>query len=109
MSLRWPWVSRLAFDAVSAERDRLLAENARLLDHVTRMERADRGLSEVPRQPRPPMEPMPRDLAEHIAGYDNPTVRVELRRTCFRRARNESWDAIKADVMPRKGEESPLP
>jgi len=48
----WPWVSRLAYDAVVSERDILRAQNVSLTDSLTRIRRAETGLREVPAPPK---------------------------------------------------------
>lgn len=47
--MRWPWVSRLAFDVVCAERDSWRAKAEVLTDAMLRLKRVEMGLREVPR------------------------------------------------------------
>lgn len=98
--MKWPWVSRLAYDTIAADRDRLREENARLLEHVTRMDRIEHGVGETPRQPRAPIEPIPKDLYEHIQKFSTASMRKFLEDTCQRRRRaGQPWDRIQRDIM----------
>jgi hypothetical protein len=103
----WPWVARSTLDAVCAERDRLLADNQKLLEHVTRVQRHESGLPEVPRQPRERRaSPMPTDLSGYIAGIQNPALRRTMRAEAWRRYKDgETWEAIQAEVMRPPEEE----
>ena len=104
--MKLPWVSRLAFDAVSAERDRLLADNAKMLDSLVRLQRIEHGVAETPRVARPPEEPIPREILDFCSGFDDPRVGKRIRDECFRaHARgNESWESIKQRVLaPQEG------
>lgn len=105
--MKWPLVSRRALDLLTAERDRLLEQNAKLLDHVTRIDRREHGLPEVPKAPRPPAQPMPDTLSDYINGYANASIRKELRDRCLRRHHTQgvAWDIIERDV--RKEDEAP--
>jgi hypothetical protein len=104
--VRWPWVSRLAFDAVREERDRLAREREQLLDqvgrladHRLRMDRVDRGLGEHPRPPKPEPEPMPEEVEALIQRWDNGTIRDQLRMDAEAMYRKVgSWDRV-ADHM----------
>lgn len=97
-----PWVSRLAYDAVCSERDRLRLQLDSLLDHVKRTDRLEHGVSEVPRPPRPPLEPMPHSLREKLDGWSNASIRREERNQCFRRhAQGVSWAQIEQEVDAR--------
>jgi hypothetical protein len=88
---------------VSGERDRLQEQVAKLMDHQTRMDRREHGLAEVPREAKPPMEPMPRDLVDRISSYGNSSMRKQMRDVALRRhAKGESWDAILKDEQKTK-------
>ena len=95
-----PWVSRLAFDLVSQERDRLVEQNAALTDALTRVKRFETGMTETPRPPRRVIEPMPERLADHLAAGSNPGIR-RMRRSHYmqRVARGETWEEVEADVL----------
>jgi hypothetical protein len=101
--MKWPWVSRGAFEAVCGERDRLIEQNGKLLDHVKRVDRAEHGLAEVPREPRKKIESMPDDLAEHLNAFADPSIRRAQRNEAYKRhLAGESWEAIKREAMTPK-------
>lgn len=125
MNLQWPLISRRAFDlvieerdqlqkqtvplqtfeVVVAERDRIIKQNDELLEHLKRMDRVDHGVGEVPRKPRPELEPMPKELREYLDGFADPNLRREQKNTAYRQhARGTPWDDIIADVIPKEGE-----
>jgi len=121
--MNWPWVSRLAYELVLREcerlqvelgttvaklaydtaldeRDRLREKNDELTGHLTRMDRIDRGLGENPKPPRAPIEPMPKDLLEYCNSYASRSLAKNMRDVAYRRhARGESWQDIMLDVM----------
>lgn len=98
--MKWPWIARSAYDVVVDERDRLRAQNDRLTDHLTRVQRREAGMTETPRAPRPALEPMPRDLHDHIRGFASKALqRTQLEEAYRRHGRGEPWDSIKADIM----------
>lgn len=127
---QWPWVSRKrweslvdwhqelkaasidrsAYDTVCDERDRLQAQNDKLLDHVSRMDRLEHGVGETAKQPRADLLPMPVELREHIEGWDNPSVRKNMRDTTLRRhAGGEPWGSIMDDVIPEEERDVEIP
>jgi hypothetical protein len=98
--MKWPWVSRRAFDMVVEERDRLRVMNDQLMDHVKRINRVEHGLGELPRAKREPIETMPKQLRDYIDGFASAPLRVELRDLAFqRRIDGESWEEIIATLM----------
>lgn len=103
---RWPWVSRLAYDSVVDERDRLREQVAALTDSLTRIRRHEAGLHETPRPERRKLEPMPDRLKKHIEGFFNPSLRKQTRDGLYRRhARGESWPSIMDEVIPKDDED----
>ena len=98
--MRWPWVSRRAYDAVVDQKDALLNQNSKLIDHLSRKSRFEAGMSETPRPPSKAREPMPEVLRENIAGGADSSMR-RMRRTELERrySRGESWAAIIDDVL----------
>jgi len=91
----WPWVSRRAFDLVVAENDRLRTQVDGLIDHVKRIDRIEHGVGEVPRPARPTYDPMPKELVDHINGWQHPGVSRDLRnRAWARRRAGEPWAQI---------------
>ena len=99
--IKWPWVSRLAYDTVAAERDRLRDQNDKLIDHITRIDRASQGLTETPRQPKPQQEPMPAELREYIMSFPNKGYQSMMWKAAWDRRlkHHESWDEITKDVL----------
>jgi len=98
--IRWPWVSRLAFDAVVDERDRLREKNDQLIEHITRIARTEHGLTEVPRPPRPSHEPMPDKVKAYIDQWEGDRFRQELSRSAYRMHIKEgrSWAEIEQQL-----------
>jgi hypothetical protein len=102
MPLRWPWVSRLAFDTLAEDRDRLREQNDHLIDkigeameHMKRMDRLEHGVMETPRAPRPDIGPMPPRLLEHCNSWASPAQKKIARDMAYKRRRNgESWEHI---------------
>ena len=124
--MRWPWIGRLAYDALCADRDRLLAttvpmatftvlcaerdhlrgEVNRLVDHLTRLERWERGMPETVRPDRKPIEPMPNDIAEYVNGFGK-QIRTQMTRDYYRaRARGETVENIRAVMLAEEQDES---
>lgn len=99
--MRLPWISRLAYEAVLSERDRLREQVDDLLEHLQRVDRVEHGMSELPRQPRPEIEPIPGKLDAYIEGFEAPPqVKAEMRREARRRrAKGQSWDGIAKQVI----------
>jgi hypothetical protein len=98
--IAWPWVSRRALDLALAEGERLRAQNDQLLAHVTRMDRVEHGLGEVPKGKRPDREPFPDDLLEYCNQFDNPVIRKQMRDDLLRqRAKGQTWDDLRARIF----------
>ena len=100
-TMNWPWVPRLAYEGVVADRDRLLAQNKELLDHITRMDRVEHGMTEVPRQQRPPTEPIDKELLAFINSHGSPEIRNQMLEEALRRHHKHGvpYSEIKRDVM----------
>ena len=90
--MKWPWVSRRAFDVVQ---EQLVEANARLkhlIEHNVRLERRQAGLKEAPTEVKE-IEPMPVEGLKLIRGWDDPQVReAETIEMVKLRARTGSWD-----------------
>lgn len=98
--MNWPWVSRLAYDAVCAERDRLLVQNAALMKHTVAMDRVEHHLPEKERPLREPLDPMPVKLRDYCNGFQTAALRKQQRDLAIkRRLAGEPWDAIERDVL----------
>jgi hypothetical protein len=97
--MRWPWVSRLAYDTVAAERDWLRTDVERLQDALTRISRREVGLPEAPREVRPQVEPMPAELAQYVLGFANPETRRMAQRGLYeQRLKTGSWQRVMENV-----------
>ena len=87
-----PWISR-------RDLDRLYSLVEKALDHRSRVERAEAGLSEVPPPPRKSLGLMPPEVARWIATHDSKTVRDRLRKEALQRAKSDgSWEGVLADI-----------
>ena len=97
--MRWPWVSRGRLDDASEQIASLRGQVEKLTDALTRMSRAEKGLPEVPRQPKEPMKAPPKEFHEYVNGFASESVRREIRTVGYKRAANgESWEHILAAV-----------
>jgi hypothetical protein len=96
----------VAQEALEGELKRLAAQNAELVEHVTRMDRVEHGLGETARKPRE-MQPMPGPLLDYIRGFASRSTQKQMRDEAFRRhARGEPWEIIVADVIPKEDRET---
>ena len=93
--MNWPLVSRSTLEAVTDERNRLREQVDRLLDHVTRMERVEAGVPELPPQPRKQIPPIPAELMAMIQEFDSPSYRLDLEKRAQRRySKDGTWDNV---------------
>jgi len=98
--MKWPLVSRRAYDLLMDERDRLREQVDKLLDHIKRTDRVEHGMGEVPRPQKPPLEPMPDILADYFAGFADRNIARDSRNAALRRHnRGEAWASIVVDLM----------
>ena len=99
--MKWPYVSRRAYDLLVAENARLIAQNDKLIDSQDRLRRFEAGMSEAPRAERKPPEPMPEDLITFFneAWGTSNTRRLQRNQAYLRNNRGESWKSIKDDIM----------
>lgn len=104
--MRWPLVSRLAFDVVVSERDHLRTENARLSESLVRIGRHEAGMAEQPRPARPPIEPMPDTLKDYIAKWGSHDLRKSQTTEAYKRhIRGVPWTTIEADLRDQEKEQ----
>jgi hypothetical protein len=103
--VRWLWVSRAAYDLLLDERDRLRAKNDGWEDHVRRVERKDRGMTELPTKRREPMEPMPPELEYIIDKFSSETTRQSLRNQAriARVREGKPWSKIQSELESSLG------
>jgi hypothetical protein len=121
MSMRWPWTSLARMESerwyqenrISELRAQMLAriedaddeinwlreKNDHLTEQIVRIQRHQAGLHEIPKQPKPALEPMPKEVREYISGFGNPSIRKDMRDRAYRQhARGVPWSEI-AETM----------
>jgi len=92
--MRWPWVSRRAYDEVCGQRDRLEAKQNELIDQIARMARADRGMPELKVERKPP-DPIPDGVMSILNRFQSSSTRSHLLQQCRQqRQLGQSWSAI---------------
>ena len=101
--MRWPWVTRMAFELVQEERDRLRQQCDRLLDQLTRIQRKDRGMSETPMEDGPgagPVAtgPMPEEIQRFIMGFASEVTRSQLTEEVRLLRQDHTWREIHAKL-----------
>ena len=98
--MRLPWVSRTAYDLLLNERDRLRAKNDTWEDHVRRVERKDRGMTELPTKKKEPIESIPSAVARVIDRFSSETTRQLLRNQAkiARVREGKTWSEIQAEL-----------
>ena len=107
--MKWPWVSRLAYELVTDERDRLRAQVDGLLDQTARLARRSLNLPERPPalHEAKPIE-VPGEVEEIIERFASEAVRDALRAQCIARMRSdrtETWGRIRAELLRQIGPE----
>lgn len=106
--MRFPWVSRELYESACAERDRLRTQNDDLLNHRVRVDRAENGMSELPRDYRKPLDPPPKSIAEYIKKFAFKATRQAMwAEANKRRKAGQSWEEIEAQIKVRPS--TPLP
>ena len=85
-----PWVSRFAFTVLEREHERVVAQNERLEEALTRLRRTEAGLREVPKGAPAPPDEMPREVRELIAGFDSGAMIDTVER--------EAWEARRKGI-----------
>ena len=98
--MAWPWVSRLAYDLLLDERNRLRDKNDEADEHIRRITRKQEGLTESPREPKKKVEPIPIEIERIIMGFDNEQTRSDMRNHA-RIARHRDgtpWSVIQANL-----------
>tara|TARA_R110002074_G_scaffold3352_2_gene17944 strand:- start:3660 stop:3971 length:312 start_codon:yes stop_codon:yes gene_type:complete len=103
--MKWPWVSRMAYDLIVEERDRLRAKNDSWEDHVRRTDRKEKGMTELPAQKKAPPEPIPPDLAYVIDKFSSETTRQLLRNQAriAHSREGKKWSEIRAELEASLG------
>lgn len=105
--MKWPWVSRLAYEQVIGERDRLRDRNDELADQLVRIARREHKMPEVPRDKRESTkkDPLPPEIEEIASGWESPQTQAIVRQRA-RQLKNErgSWDAAAQALKMESGE-----
>lgn len=99
--MKWPWVSRRAYDEVCADRDwtrEVLRQHIlHALGVKTTQVRAEAGLPETPREPKE-RDKMPRTLRDKIMKFGSVIVQQDLlSRAERRREQLPSWVEVEAE------------
>ena len=101
----WPWVSRRAFDEVSRQRDRLEAQNDKLVEQIVRMGRVEHGMTELPAEKRAP-DPVPDAIRNLIAGFQSSQTQANMIAQVERLHRKgDSWEKIETFIRESLGVE----
>lgn len=100
--MRWPWISRLAYDTLVDERDWLRAQNDELKDQIIRIARREHKMPEVGPKPdqRKGEEPIPGFVEDVIQQWDNPHHQ-EMARSRARQLKRElkTWEAVRDALL----------
>ena len=93
--MRWPWVSRAAFDLLLDERNRLRKQNDDMLDSVTRVRRKEAGMPESHVRNRELEEDLPPEVFRYIRGFESEVMQANVEED-VRRARKAgtTWEGI---------------
>lgn len=103
--MKWPWVSRLAYDAVVNERDWLRIQLQVEQNHNTRIERKLMGLPEISPVTRKAIPPMPETLAEKIRQWGDENIQIDLTNRANNMARaGKPWSQIEAKLDEYMGD-----
>lgn len=94
--MRWPWVSRIAYDLLLDERDRLRAKNDNWEDHVRRVKRKEKGMTELPAEKKVPLEPIPGEIERIIQKFGSEATRQGVRNNVLmaRHRQGQPWSKI---------------
>ncbi len=104
--MKFPWVSRRAYDLLFHQVERLETQNDKLVEDSTRQRRFEAGMTETPRPERKPTEPMPYELTQHIKGWGGADTQRMQRNQAYRRHhQGETWDDIMTDLMHKDEDE----
>ncbi len=98
--MKLPWVSRTAYELLLDERDRLRAKNDGWEDHIRRVERKDRGMTELPAKRKETVDPMPPELERIINKFSSETIRQSLRNQAriARVREGKPWSRIRSEL-----------
>jgi hypothetical protein len=107
--MKWPWVSRLAFDLALQQLLRTEKQVDALQDALLRVSRKQAGMGEQPRrgQEAPAQEDLPPEVVALIRGFDSEAIQAAVEDD-VRRARKAGtpWTEI-VRLLETDGEEVP--
>lgn len=96
-----PFVSRLAYEVVVSERDRLRTKNDQWEEHVRRVERKTAGMPELPLEKREPADLLvPSRVLRLINRFDNEAIRRGMRNDVLiaKNRGGKAWSEIEAEL-----------
>tara|TARA_R110000824_G_scaffold241573_2_gene430306 strand:- start:1542 stop:1856 length:315 start_codon:yes stop_codon:yes gene_type:complete len=98
--VKWPLVSRTAYELLLDERDRLRGKNDGWEDHVRRVTRSEQGMTELPTERRSAPEPIPSSLSYIIDKFDSEHTRQGLRNSArlAHHREGKAWSEIQAEL-----------
>ena len=77
--MKWPFISRTAYDLLINERDRMREQVDDLQDHVQRITRRQEGMTESPREAKRSIEAIPPELEAIIMRFGSEQTRTDMR------------------------------
>lgn len=104
--MKWPLVSRRAYDQIADERDRLRQRNDELQDQLIRIARRNNRMSETTPKPRErkSREKIPDEVKAEIEAWDSPATQSLLKtraRQLFDEHKN--WNAVRDALKVEAG------
>jgi hypothetical protein len=103
--MNWPWISRLAYTDMRAERDRLLTLVERLTEREYRLARREAGLPEREPQERPAPIPWDSELEGACQAW-GATAGAQQKLARERLASGWSRERVLAALLPDDGDET---
>jgi hypothetical protein len=96
-----PFVSRLAYESVVSERDRLRTQNEELIGQIVRLTRRGHGMSETPpkSQAKRGEAELPKDIVDYSEEWDSPAYQSLIKNRAWqlfreKGSRPEKWGEI---------------
>ena len=98
--MKWPFISRTAYDLLINERDRMREQVDDLQDHVQRITRRQEGMTESPREAKRPIEAIPPELEAIIMRFGSEQTRTDMRNQAriSRHRDARAWSEITAEL-----------
>lgn len=106
--MRWPWVSRTAYDLLVNERDHLRAETAALRAEIVAIKRVGMGMRETPRERKKRANAMPEvppEVRRYYEGrFQSSASEAEIERQCQEMAlKGAPWEEVGRWLASRLG------